>query len=107
MRTIFKTAVGTAAVAAGLLLAAPALYAHDVRDSSQCPMVGSTMMHGGPMMGGMMGMMGHMNRMMGGMLGYMGQMSQMISACDEMMKGAARQNLLEPQQPGQAPENEG
>ncbi len=103
MRTNYKTAVVTAAVAAGLLLAAPALYAHDTRDSSRCPMVASTMMHGVPMMGGMTDMMGHMHQMMSGM---MGQMSQMFSACDEMMKGATRQNLLEPQKPGQAPENE-
>lgn len=61
-----KALAVTSAVIAGLV-AAPALYAHDSKES------------GGSMMGS--GMMGQ-----GGMMNMMGQMSEMMEGCNKMMQ---------------------
>ena len=67
-----KRSLVFAAVSAAALIAAPALYAHDVQGSS------GSMMGGGMMGGGMMG---------GGM---MGGMSRMMDHCGSMMQGGSR-----------------
>ncbi|MGE0333855.1 MAG: hypothetical protein AB7Q76_01075 [Gammaproteobacteria bacterium] len=69
MRRSIKALAVTSVVMAGLA-AAPALYAHDSKES------------GGSMMGsGMMGQGG-----MGGMMNMMGQMSEMMEGCSKMMQ---------------------
>lgn len=70
MRRSIKVLAVTSAVIAGLA-AAPALYAHDSKES------------GGSMMGP--GMMGQ-----DGMMDMMGQMSEMMEGCNKMMQSMNR-----------------